>query len=86
MNQLDGTKTMRRRISIEILNNDPSGARGLHLYQRKDKYTSKLIARGVDEGQIEQILSAGQWTQYESGRWAFKVSAQALCEVFQWLP
>lgn len=83
---LDGTKTMRREITINIINNDPSGVYGLHVYQRKDKYTSKLIARGVDEGQLEQILSDEQWRQYESGRWAFKVSAQSLCEVFQWLP
>ena len=83
---LDGMKTMRRRISIEIINDDPSGARGLKVYQRKDRDTSRLIARGVDEGQLEQILNDRQWTQYESGKWAFKVSAQSLCEVFQWIP
>jgi hypothetical protein len=86
MPTLDGTKTMRRQISIEIINDDPSSTKGLKVYQRKDKFTSRLIARGVDEGQLEQVLNDRQWTQYESGKWAFKVSAQSLCEVFQWLP
>lgn len=83
---LDGTKTMRRQISIEIINDDPSGTQGLKVYHRKNSDISRLIARGVDEGQLEQILNDRQWTRYESGKWAFKVPAQSLCEVFQWLP
>lgn len=83
---LDGTKTMRRKISIEIINDDPSNTRGLHLYQRKGKFTWRLVARGVDEGQLEQILTDKQWSQYESGKWKFWVPAQSLCDIFQWLP
>lgn len=83
---LDGTKTMKRQIAVEVINDDPTGTCGLKLYQRKGKFTSRLIAANVDEGRVLDILTEKQQRQYEKGTWRFRVSAQALCEAFQWLP
>lgn len=81
---LDGMKTMRRQIAIQIQAADMSGTNGYRVY-RDNRGETKLIARQVTEDQVESILTEREYQKFQNGRFHFRVSAQLLCETFQYL-
>jgi hypothetical protein len=74
-----------RLIEVEVINDDRSGAGGLKLWTEDRVGTPRQIARGVEDGEVRDMLTERQVSAYDRGEYRFKVRAEQLLRRFDFL-